>query len=382
MAEGRQLEILYLYRDSPLRRKALRQPAGSAQRYLLFGMDQHAERGARVRHNLERPGSPPAWASVLGRGANALVARSGGYGGDFAGVLPSLGAADGADVVFSTVDTVGLPLVLLRWARLVRTPIVYAAVGLPERLRRLRGRRVERVYTEALGSVAAIVAYSEHEAADLEAWLRERGKNPCVVFCPFGVDTEYFRPPEASPTVDVVSVGADPYRDFDLLLDAAAGMPLTKFLIVTTADRRQALGRLPENVTVETDVAFELVRERLASARVVCLPVRLNTYSGATTVLLQSLALGKPVVVSRIPAIATGYGLEDGDSCVFVEPGDGGALEAALSRLLMDPDAAAALGARGRHTVCELLSWERYAERIFELLREAADLTGRRSGAG
>jgi hypothetical protein len=45
---------------------------------------------------------------------------------------------------------------------------------------------------------------------------------------------------------------------------------------------------------------------------VVALPVRENTYSGATTVLLQALALGKPVVVSRTSAIATGYGLWTG----------------------------------------------------------------------
>ena len=57
-------------------------------------------------------------------------------------------------------------------------------------------------------------------------------------------------------------------------------------------------------------------------ARVVALPVRENSYSGATTVLLQAMALGKPVVVTRTKAIETGYGLVDGENCRLVAPGD------------------------------------------------------------
>ena len=130
---------------------------------------------------------------------------------------------------------------------------------------------------------------------------------------PFGVDVEAFRPTGAPPDVDVVSVGADPHRDFELLLTVARAMPETSFLVVTTADRARSLAGRPSNVSVETDLPFDEMRLRLERARVVALPVRDNSYSGATTVLLQAMALAKPVVVTRTAAIATGYGLEDGD---------------------------------------------------------------------
>ena len=64
------------------------------------------------------------------------------------------------------------------------------------------------------------------------------------------------------------------------------------------------------------------MRRRLEEARVVALPVLDNSYSGATTVLLQAMALAKPVVVTRTKAIASGYGLVDGENCRLVEPGD------------------------------------------------------------
>jgi glycosyltransferase involved in cell wall biosynthesis len=214
-----------------------------------------------------------------------------------------------------------------------------------------------------------IVAYSSHEVDVLCSLID--GEQTRFEFVPFGVDTRYFRPREADPEVDVVSVGADPHRDFRLLFELATRHPALRVRVVTTAGEREALGPPPPNVEVEVDIPFEAVRDRLAAARVVALPVRPNTYSGATTVLLQALALGQPVVVSRIAAVAHGYGLEDGVSCRLVEPGDTAAFESALLELLSDETAARELG-RGGRAAAERLSWDRYAGSLLELLRDAA----------
>jgi glycosyltransferase involved in cell wall biosynthesis len=175
-----------------------------------------------------------------------------------------------------------------------------------------------------------------------------------------------FRPRSGvEPDVDVVSIGADPRRDFGLLTGIAARRPELAFRIVAGADNARALGELPQNVTVETAIPLDAVRERIAGARLVALPVRDNSYSGATTVLLQAMAMGKPVVVSRTEAIATGYHLEDGVNCRLVEPGDGAAFEAAVLETLADDGR---LGARARETAERHLSWERYTSAIWDVL--------------
>ena len=359
--------VFYLFRDAPSRRAALELPAGSAARYALSGMDQLAERGYAVHHNLEGTG-PPRWARIAGGAWKRALEAAGGYGGDFATVLSSRAAMHRADVILSTVDTVGIPLMILARSRLVRTPFVYVAIGLPERLVQLRSSRVRRCYARALGEAATIVAYSEYEADVIGSWLRERGVHVPVEFVPFGVDVEVFRPTSTSPELDVVSVGADPHRDFDLLLAVAQTLPETRFLVVTTRDRARSLGSRPGNVTVETDLPFDEMRGRLERARVVALPVRDNSYSGATTVLLQAMALAKPVVVTRTAAIETGYGLEDGDNVRLVAPGDGGSFGRALAELLGDRVQARALGVRARATVEGALTWEQYVGRIDALL--------------
>ena len=135
MTAERRLRIFLAYRDAPERRVALAAPQGSPERYRLFGLDELAAR-ADVQHNLGAP--VPTWARFADRVLNRVVYGSGGYGGDFASVLASLRAINSADVVLSTVDTVGIPIVLLQRFGVVRTPVVYVAIGLPERLAQLR----------------------------------------------------------------------------------------------------------------------------------------------------------------------------------------------------------------------------------------------------
>lgn len=370
--------VFFAYRDSPQRRAALAAPRGAAERYLLFGLDQLAGRGWETSHGLERPGAPPVWARAAGAACKSVLERAGGYGGDFATVLASLRRANRADVIVSTVDTVGIPLVLLARAGRVRPPLVYVAVGLPERLARLRSERMRRLYARALGSSAAVLAYSEFEAQELREFLTAHGERTEVSFVPFGVDVQAFAPVDVPPSIDVVMVGADPHRDVDLFVSVAAAMPERTFGLVTTAERARALAA-SANLTVEADVPFEEMRRRLESARVVALPVLDNTYSGATTVLLQAMALAKPVVVSRTKAIASGYGLVDAENCRLVEPGDREGFRGAVAAVLRDESRARALGSSARATVARELTWERYVDRVEELLGAAIRApTGRR----
>jgi glycosyltransferase involved in cell wall biosynthesis len=363
-----------LFRDSALRREALRAPVGDPSRYSLYGLDELIRAGLGVQHNLQPLFEPGRRELALARVLDRSVRLGGGYSGDFARVLASLKVLNRADVVFSTVDTVGIPLVLLGRLGRVKPPVVYAAIGLPERLEQLRGPAARRVFAAAFRRLDTIVAYGRSEVDELRAWLGEGG--PRVEFVAFGVDTEHFRPdPAAQPGDDVVSIGADPRRDFALLVALARRLPERSFRIVASADNARALEGLPANVRLEVDVPFSRIRESLTHARVVALPVRENTYSGATTTLLQAMACGKPVVVTRTSAIAHGYHLEDGANCRLVPPGDLAALEQAVVSVLDDRGQADGLGVRARQTVERSLRWDGYADEIRHLLIEAAGRT-------
>jgi glycosyltransferase involved in cell wall biosynthesis len=246
------------------------------------------------------------------------------------------------------------------------------AIGLPERLEQVRGKTARRLFAQAFSRLDTIVAYGWGEVEELRSWLGEDG--PRIEFVPFGVDVDHFRPDSSAVLVDdVVSIGADPRRDYALVVELARRLPNLVFRIVGSSDNVRALGSMPANLTMEIDVPFERVRERLLGAKLVALPVRENTYSGATTTLLQAMACAKPVVVTRTAAIARGYHLEDGVNCSLVPPGDLAALEQAVRGLLDDPGRASDLGARARDTVETHLTWSAYTGALGRLLTAAAE---------
>lgn len=82
------------------------------------------------------------------------------------------------------------------------------------------------------------------------------------------------------------------------------------------------------------------------------------------TNLLEALALGRPVIVTRTGAIPGEIDVEAAGCGLFVPPADPAALAAAIGRLAADPAAAQAMGQKGR-----LL-----AERHYNIGRYATDL--------
>ena len=83
--------------------------------------------------------------------------------------------------------------------------------------------------------------------------------------------------------------------------------------------------------------------------------------------LIEAMAAGAALVAAR--AGAAELVVEDGVTGVLVPPGDVEALVRALEPLMRDPEAAAAMGARGRARVVEKFSLEAEADRISEVYR-------------
>lgn len=88
------------------------------------------------------------------------------------------------------------------------------------------------------------------------------------------------------------------------------------------------------------------------------------------TKVVEYLAAGLPVVTTPLPAAAAL--VREADAGIVVDVGDLDATLAAVRRLAADPDAAAAMGRRGRELVARDWSWEREREVFLDALRTAA----------
>ena len=364
-------DVFYFFRQSAMRRNLIRgNLEDPAARYLLYGLDHLNQRDLSAAHNLDAPGNDDVPQGRLANWLGLLTTRLGGIGGDYQTVLSHRRAANQSALILSTVDTVGIPLVLLKRLGFIQPPLVYISIGLPERIEKMTGKRVLKFYRKAYQGVSRFIAYGWDEAQWLRRWLDLPEDSPRVVFLPFGVDSDYFSPrPDITPSIDVLTIGADPQRDFKTLLRIATRQPSLSFRIIAGASHAAGFSTVPSNVEVLVDIPFSDIRRHLADARVIALPIHENTYSAGTTTLLQAMAMARPVVVSQTGAIRQGYQLEDKKNCRLVAPAHPDDFEAAVMDTLHAPEQALQMGLSARRTVEQQLTWHHYEDRLFTILQ-------------
>jgi MMP alpha-(1->4)-mannosyltransferase len=236
----------------------------------------------------------------------------------------------------------------------------------PSRRKRLTLRRwygFVRMQARVARRMRTIVVPSESSARDV---VREFGVDPSrtrVVL--LGVD-DAFVPPTAPrvPGRILAMASADaPVKGIATLLEAFAKLrterPDLELLLVAKPVAGGRTERLLDDLAIRDHVRFvhgvsegDLVA-LMGSAEVACVP---SLYEGFSLPTAELMATATPLVVSRAGAIPEVVG-PDGLCADLVDPGDVGALTAAVAALLDDPERRARYGAAGRRRVEELFSW-------------------------
>ncbi|MBI5370016.1 glycosyltransferase family 4 protein [Candidatus Uhrbacteria bacterium] len=368
------MKIFYLFPNSTLRKPTRRNDGRFVgQFYDHYGMDVASNYGHETVNDFDicEKIEKGIFGRITDRFINICWSVLGGVGGSWYKVIKLRRRIANSDVVLSTADRVGLPLVLLTYARVIpRRPIIYISIGLLERLQQLR-YGMPKLYRAAFKRcVNKIICYGFEEKEKLQQLLPSMAS--AITFIPFGVDTNYFKPtPTKASDTFILCIGADPNRDFDLLVKIANKIP-SDILIVTTARRlaqlKQTWRTLPKNIRTMTDIPFPEVKTLIAQALFVVIPLKENSYSGGTTTLLQGMAMGKSVLVSQTGAIKNGYHLQNGINCFLVKPEDELELLTAMLFLIEHPERRAEVGIYARRTALMHLTWNRYVNNLFAIV--------------
>ena len=193
-----------------------------------------------------------------------------------------------------------------------------------------------------------------------------------VQWIPFQADGSFFQPSAGSDDPNqpaaICSAGLE-FRDYPTMLSAVDGMDVNVVLAAaspwsTRSDTTQQR-KIPANVTVRRFSLFEM-RELYARARFVVVPLFPVNFQAGVTTIMEAMAMGKAVVVTRTPG-QTDY-VRDGETGVYVPPSDPAALRQAIQRLLDHPAEAQRLGQAGRELFSDKFDLDRYVELIKGLL--------------
>lgn len=282
-----------------------------------------------------------------------------------------------ADVIVSTVDTMGLPIAAMKHVGILSTPLLYMSQGLTDRLDLLTKspRRLQLITTfvrACLRAVERIIVLGEGAIPP----LIKLSQSPAKVFSvPFGVDAKFWVP-TISPMADdfILSVGSDPARDYTTLLQA-----------ITSQDQLQIVTRLPirnipsgGHVRVGSNFTDEELRTLYQQARCVVIPLKDVAQPSGQSATLQAMACGKAVILSRIRGLWDPDMMRHMENCYLVPPDNPQALQEAISFFREHPDQAQSIGHAARRTVEDHYTTYHFAQNLEKHIRVLLEKSGPR----
>ena len=294
-----------------------------------------------------------------------------------------------------------------RWVHAVtRTPYGLVVHGRDLQIlrRRIRWASKRPIVRTLLGSAAAIVANSRWTAdlcGQIFDDLRLALPDARLHVVPLGADPDLFRPgldPTMARSVHELPAGRwlvtvarlSPHKGVDTGIRCLAALgtdiPELRYAVAGTGpdldrletlardlgvrDRVHFLGQVPD---VHLPALYNLGEVYLGPSR-----LEEQDVEGFGIAIVEASASGLPVIVGR--SGGTADAVLEGETGMLVDPEDPGAYAEALRLLLGDRSLARAMGEAGRRAVETFFNWDRVAEAMRDIGREAA--VASRAGRG
>jgi len=281
------------------------------------------------------------------------------------------------DVVFTNGENVAVPLALL--FKTLRKRPGHVTIG-----HRLSTRKKQLFFRllRVQNQIDTIFVYARTQ---LEHAVRRLAIPPNrVTLIPFHADARFYRPlPEQQVCAEQVCSAGLEWRDYPTLIEAVREMPDLQVRLAAASPwskhRNETEDRvLPAHVSARRYSYGEL-RELYATSSFVVVPLYETDFQAGVTTLLEAMAVGKAVIVTR----TTGHPdvIVEGQTGLTVAPGDVEGLRSAINRLRNDPELRDRLGRNARCWILRHATLDRWVEHLIAALRASAPATAVKPGS-
>ena len=272
------------------------------------------------------------------------------------------------DTIFTNGENIGIPLALLLKTSRKRPGHVTIGHRLSTSKKRLFFRTL-RVHRQM--DTIFVYARTQHEHAINELGI----PSARVALIPFHADDKFYRPiPNAAINENQICSAGLEWRDYQTLIDAVADTPDLKVYLAAASPwskhNNETAGRtLPPNVDARR-YEYGALRDLYASSSFVVVPLYENDFQAGVTTLLEAMAMGKAVIVTR----TTGQTdvVANGKNGLEVPPGDSEGLRCAINMLRTDTALRERLGLSARIWVEQNATLQVWVENIVKALRQAS----------
>lgn len=237
------------------------------------------------------------------------------------------------DAIFTNGENVGIPLALL--LKTTRKRPGHVTIG--HRLSTGK-KRIFFQHLHVHRQIDTIFVYARTQREYAQNHLGIPGEKLSLIA--FHADQRFYRPmPGVSIDPNKICSAGLEWRDYPTLISAVADLPeLTVKLAAASPWSKHtdetASRVLPPHVSARR-YEYSALRDLYASSNIVVVPLYENDFQAGVTTLLEAMAMGKSVIVTR----TTGQTdvVTEGENGLTVAPGDVAELRQAILRLQNDP---------------------------------------------
>ena len=185
----------------------------------------------------------------------------------------------------------------------------------------------------------------------------------------FGIAADEKVAPAPRPrgqSLNIISLGNDEHRDWDLLISAVAARPNWSLKIASQKVRASAVSNVG-NIQIVSASTNEELLALYRSADLLVLAIKPNLHASGVSVLQEAALFGIPVICSDTGGVNAYF---NASQVRFVPPGDVDAIRAAIDELANNPEAALELARNAQQQMGPNgLSSEAFVRRHVELSR-------------
>lgn len=246
------------------------------------------------------------------------------------------------DVIVGTADSANLPILLLKYCGILKTPIVYITAGLAGALKGKNDSIIAKFYKKLLPMAEVIIAYSQVELDFFENDMNIPKDK--LNYIPLGIDWQYFSKRSKLRKGIISALGEDSGRDYETLFRAVKELPV-KVEIACHKDSIKNL-KIPKNVKVHLNAPIELVRNIFQRSKLTIVPCHERYRSAGQIVLLSGSSSGLPIIASKIRGITSAFDFQNKKHLLFVKPENAQDLKDKIVYLLNNKKHAKQMGSK------------------------------------
>ena len=213
------------------------------------------------------------------------------------------------------------------------------------------------LYRKALESNCFLIS---HTKCQLDFYKKNLSLVNDPIYIPFGVDTEYFHPKGIEKKEYILSFG-NSLRDYNTLLKSWSKMDSHTELHLVGAS--PVSNKYSKNIKVFPRMTIADLMRKIEESLFVIVPLPVQNYSHGQMSVLQSMSMGTPVVVTKVPSTID-Y-IEDGNGAIFVKPYDASDMYDKI-KYMLDNENRIELASKARRFVIDNCNEKIMAKQIFD----------------